>query len=225
MVCVFPSRCVEGNLRLPRFLCLASSHPMTTQTAQTDHVGGSLPAFPDRQARQSSAREWDRHVRYHHRSDHSVSVAGEQHPHTLDQHSGDFGPCLTVAVRGAPDAMRVARPVRRAGRGNGPGVILAPRPGPTPTSSDRTTVPPSAPSSSGRPATSSSCICPPTTRSSCTPRSSWCSGSYRHGCGGRSPGIRAPRWPSTSTSPPPLERGSTSAMPRALGSCDVAGHR
>jgi len=51
MVCVFPSRCVEGNLRLPRFLCLASSHPMAAQTAQTDHVGGSLPAFPDRQAR------------------------------------------------------------------------------------------------------------------------------------------------------------------------------
>ena len=68
-------------------------------------------------------------------SDYSVSVAGGQHPHTVDQHSGDLGHRITVAVRGAPDAMRVARPVRRAGRGNGPGAIPAPRPGPTPTSS------------------------------------------------------------------------------------------
>jgi len=66
-----------------------------------------------------------------------LSVASEQHPHTLDQHSGHLGDRIAVAVRGAPDAMRVARPVRRAGRGNGPGAILTPRPGSTPTSSER----------------------------------------------------------------------------------------
>ena len=35
--------------------------------------------------------------------------------------------------RGEPDALRGARPVRRAGRGNGPAERLTPRPGPTPT--------------------------------------------------------------------------------------------
>ena len=34
-------------------------------------------------------------------------------------------------TRGAPGAVRVARRVRRAGRGNPPGAILAGRPGPT----------------------------------------------------------------------------------------------
>lgn len=38
-----------------------------------------------------------------------------------------------MGVRGAPDAMRVACPVRRAGRGNGLVTRPVPRPGPTPT--------------------------------------------------------------------------------------------
>lgn len=37
----------------------------------------------------------DHHVRHHHRRDYSVSVAGKQHPHTVDQQSRDLGPCLT----------------------------------------------------------------------------------------------------------------------------------
>ena len=45
--------------------------------------------------------------------------------------------------------MKVARPVRRAGRGNEPGVIPTPRPGPTPTSSVRISARRSARSSSG----------------------------------------------------------------------------
>ena len=38
----------------------------------------------------------------------SVSLAREQHPHTVDQQRSNFGSCLTAAIRGAPDAMRVA---------------------------------------------------------------------------------------------------------------------
>jgi hypothetical protein len=97
MVCVFPARCVESDLRIPRRLRLASGHPVAAQAAQANHVGGALPAVPDRKARQSSAGEWDRHVRRRHRSDYSVSVAGNQHPDTVDQHSGDPGPRITVA--------------------------------------------------------------------------------------------------------------------------------
>lgn len=158
MVCVFPSRCLEVNLRVSRFLCLASGHSMVAQAAQANHVGGSLPAVPDRQAREPSGSGRDHHVRHHYRCGHPLSVAGEQHPHTLVQHRGNYGSRIAVAVRGAPDAMRVARPVRRAGRGNGPGAILAPRPGPTPTSS-APVVPRSALLSNGPPGSRSWSTC------------------------------------------------------------------
>ncbi len=54
------------------------------------------------------------------------------------RHSGHLGHRITVSVGGAPDAMRVARPARRAGRGNGPRAIPERRPGPTSTSSATT---------------------------------------------------------------------------------------
>ena len=54
-------------------------------------------------------------------------------------------------TRGAPDARKRARPVRRAGRGNGPGEIPEPRPGSTPTSSARATSHRSPPWSSAPP--------------------------------------------------------------------------
>ena len=55
---------------------------------------------------------------------------------------------------------QVARPVRRAGRGNGSGVIPTPRPGPTPTSSAEGTRARSAPSWSAPPASGCCCILP-----------------------------------------------------------------
>ena len=68
-----------------------------------------------------------------------VSRAGHPLPLPRQQHTGPVGtPAgpgnqLTPAgkTRGAPGAVRVARRVRRAGRGNPPGAILAGRPGPT----------------------------------------------------------------------------------------------
>src|SRR5450755_1959847 len=57
MVCVFPSRGVKSDLRIPRCLRLASRYPKVAQAAQTNHLGGSLPAVPDRKARQPPARE------------------------------------------------------------------------------------------------------------------------------------------------------------------------
>ncbi len=53
------------------------------------------------------------------------------HPHALDPTTGDHAGRLTLASpRGEPDAVEVARPVRGAGRGNGPAETLdtAPRP-------------------------------------------------------------------------------------------------
>jgi hypothetical protein len=78
-----------------------------------------------------------------------LPLAREQHSHTVDQQRRNFSSCLAAAIRGAPDAMKVARPVRRAGRGNEPGAIPTPRPGPTPTSSAPAAAPRSAPWSSG----------------------------------------------------------------------------
>ena len=49
----------------------------------------------------------------------------------MDEHDGDSCRRLTLGTRGAPDAWKHARPVRRAGRGNGPGAISIPRLGPT----------------------------------------------------------------------------------------------
>jgi len=57
---------------------------------------------------------------------------GQQHTGPVGTPAGP-GSQLTPAgkTRGAPGAVRVARRVRRAGRGNPPGAILAGRPGPT----------------------------------------------------------------------------------------------
>jgi NAD(P)-dependent dehydrogenase (short-subunit alcohol dehydrogenase family) len=38
---------------------------------------------------------------------------------------------IAQRTRGEPDAVEAARPVREAGRGNGPAATLTPRPGPT----------------------------------------------------------------------------------------------
>jgi hypothetical protein len=59
---------------------------------------------------------------------HSLELAREQYPHTMGQHRRNPCSCITrqsVERR----TIRVARPVRRAGRGNGPGIIsdTAPR--------------------------------------------------------------------------------------------------
>lgn len=67
-------------------------------------------------ARGPSGNRGDRHVRHDHRRGHPLSVAG-QHPHTVVGHRGNHGFRIAVEVRGAPDAMRVARLMRRVGRG------------------------------------------------------------------------------------------------------------
>ena len=119
-----------------------------------------LPAIPHRKAGEPPGSRRDHHVRRDHGAGNPVPLAREQYPHTMGQQHRDLGSCVTVAIRGAPDAMRVARPVRRAGRGNGPGAIPAPRPGPTPTSSASATLPRSAPWSNAPPATRCWCTCP-----------------------------------------------------------------
>ncbi len=106
--CVFPPRGVESDVRVSRCLHLASGHSMVAQAAQANHVVGALPVVSDRQARQPSGSRRDRHARHHHRRGHPLSVVGEQHPHTMVGHRGNHGSRIAVAVRGTPDALRVA---------------------------------------------------------------------------------------------------------------------
>ena len=53
----------------------------------------------------------DHHVRRDHGAGNPIPLAREQYPHTMGQQHRDLGSCVTVAVRGEPDAVRVARPV------------------------------------------------------------------------------------------------------------------
>jgi len=87
-------------------------------------------------ARQPPGRERDRHVRHRTRS-RSLDTgwrAGQHPPHPWTCHRGGYGPPPDTGTRGAPDARRRARPVRRAGPGEtGRGEIRENRaPGPTP---------------------------------------------------------------------------------------------
>ena len=111
--------------------------------------------------------------------------------------------------------MRVARPVRRAGRGNGSGETPTPRPGPTPTSSARAAEPRSPPSSNESPES------PSTSRSqrgaaptSWPPSPSECG----PGTSSPSPGTSARKCPSTTNSPGNCASTSTSPRPTRHGS-------
>jgi hypothetical protein len=149
-VFLFPARRVQGDVRIPRCLRMASGYPMVAQKAQTNHVGGTPSPVPDRTARQSSGSGRDHHVRRGGGASYPLPLAREQHSHTVDQQRRSPRSRIAAAVPGAPDAMKVARPVRWAGRGNGSGAIPTPRPGPTPTSSPSRLIPRSTPWWSGR---------------------------------------------------------------------------
>ena len=101
---------------------------MAAQTAQAIELGATLPAVSDRKARQPTGSKRARHARCHQGAGHPVPVAGDPYPHTTDQHADTNGGGVIAAIRAAPDAMKVARPVRRAARGNGPRAIWSPQP-------------------------------------------------------------------------------------------------
>ncbi len=86
-------------------------------------------------------------------------------------------------------------------------------------SSAQATALPSAHSSNGRPASPCWCIYPTDTeQSTSTWRSPKPSATCRPTCGDLSPGIRATRWPATTSSPPQRTCRSTSATPAVPGS-------
>lgn len=123
-------RRVSAHIPLPGQLHLAADHPVAAQTTRPDHLEAALSEVPDRQARKPPGRrECD------------AVLAGEVEV-TRYRWRGTTIPTPWTGVdtaetaepmgtRGAPDAWRQARPVRRAGRGNGSGEIPKPRPGPT----------------------------------------------------------------------------------------------
>src|SRR4051794_32127868 len=64
----------------------------------------------------------------HHDDDQTLSVSRQPDTDTMGQTEHDT---RLKATRGEPDAMKVARPVRKSGKGKRPGGIRTPRPLPT----------------------------------------------------------------------------------------------
>jgi group II intron reverse transcriptase/maturase len=130
-----PSRSLQGRVQRDRPSCMGPDHALAKAEIQTRELPyrDASTAPPLLRARDLAVRSQRSQV---HRR---VSRAGHPLPLPRQQHTGPVGtPAgpgnqLTPAgkTRGAPGAVRVARRVRRAGRGNPPGAILAGRPGPT----------------------------------------------------------------------------------------------
>ena len=130
-----PSRSLQGRVQRDRPSCMGPDHALAKAEIQTRELPprNASTAPPLLRARDLAVRSQRSQV---HRR---VSRAGHPLPLPRQQDTGPVGtPAgpgsqLTPAgkTRGAPGAVRVARRVRRAGRGNPPGAILAGRPGPT----------------------------------------------------------------------------------------------
>ena len=130
-----PPRSLQGRVQRDRPSCMGPDHALAKAEIQTRELPprNASTAPPLLRARDLAVRSQRSQV---HRR---VSRAGHPLPLPRQQHTGPVGtPAgpgnqLTPAgkTRGAPGAVRVARRVRRAGRGNPPGAILAGRPGPT----------------------------------------------------------------------------------------------
>jgi len=123
-------RISSRSVWVPRFFCLASGHPVAAQAAQALHLGGVLPAFPDRQARQPPGSRRDHHVRCGNGAGHPIPLAREQHPHTLDQQRRSIGSCVSI---GSPWSAGCDEN-RTSGAEGGPGKRTRNNPGTAPRS-------------------------------------------------------------------------------------------
>src|SRR5215472_9262893 len=96
-------------------------------------VPDRIPGTPPRAGRDHAVQpQGDSHY--------PVSLAGQPDPDTMAEHAARGRTRHTGLTRGEPDAVRIARPVRRGGPGKRPGENPEPRPGSTPTA----TCPPTA---------------------------------------------------------------------------------
>src|SRR6266568_5127187 len=134
---LLPSRSVQSRLRRGRPPRVAPHHALATAQAQ-------IRALRHRHARTTPALLRTRHLavrmqrgqvhRRVRRAGHPLPLPRQHHPDPVGTPAGDSTQLNPAGkTRGAPGAVRAARRVRRAGRGNPPGAILAGRPGPTPT--------------------------------------------------------------------------------------------
>src|SRR6266487_776682 len=85
MVQLLPARCVVIDVQLPGPVRLAAGHRMATQATRRDQLEGPLPTVPDREARAPTGRGWTGVVPRPAGADRALPLAGEQHPHTVDQ--------------------------------------------------------------------------------------------------------------------------------------------
>src|SRR5829696_2416073 len=123
---LLPARGGQADIQLPPGLHLAARHRMAAAQVPPHQLEADPP--PPRRMVAPGRRHGT--VRHPNRARHPLPLPRRGHPHTLDPTTGDHAGRLTLASpRGEPDAVEVARPVRGAGRGNGPAETLdtAPR--------------------------------------------------------------------------------------------------
>ena len=134
---LLPARRVQADLQLPRRTtrgdgssdgCAASTAVPTGSSSDgaTCHTGGARPTAVD--AVQPASVPVTRY-RYRGTKIPTPWTSGQTPSHDP-----------ATRTRGEPDAVEAARPVREAGRGNGPAETPAPRPGPTLTALDKSDV-------------------------------------------------------------------------------------
>ena len=129
-----PSRSLQGRVQRDRPSCMGPDHALAKAEIQTRELPprNASNAPPLLRRGTGGSRQRSQVHRRVSRAGHSLPLPRQQHTDTVGTPAGPANQ-LTPAgkTRGAPGAVRVARRVRRAGRGNPPGAILAGRPGPT----------------------------------------------------------------------------------------------
>src|SRR5207247_7794516 len=130
LVRLLPARRVQQDLLLPARSRLAAGHALAApQTRQ--RAPGALEVHPPPllRGRMVATRWRSKDLQPCQGAHHALPLPGNDNPLAMAQH------CVRTpqpsGTCGEPAARRRARPVRRAGQGNGPGETPEPRPGPT----------------------------------------------------------------------------------------------
>jgi hypothetical protein len=118
---------------------------ISKRAASQGHMEDPTAPLPDRSPGPPARRGRGDTVLPQRSGGHPIPLARQQHPDTVDPPREAHRSDPNDITRGAPDARRRARPVRRAGQGNGPRAIPTPRPGSTPTPSTSVNVPAAPP--------------------------------------------------------------------------------
>ena len=133
----------QALLRVSQLLPVVASHPLATQQVPATDLETDQATMLGTQLDQPQGTRlaWPAEVpvtRYRYRGHQHPLTVGGNHRNRPSHHPAGYRRCLNPASRPttacpveSPVRQEYARPVRRAGRGNGPAVTPAPRPGPT----------------------------------------------------------------------------------------------